>query len=639
MGDIFNIIIGTSGHIDHGKSSLVKSLTGIDPDRLKEEKEREMTIDLGFAPLLLPDGRKVGIIDVPGHERFIKNMVAGATSIDFVILVIAADDGIMIQTREHLEIMQILGIQKGMVALTKIDVVDKDLVELAKEEIKEFLKGTFLQDAPLVGLSNHTGIGLDEFKQTLFSQLEKITPRETGGIFRMPIQRVFSKHGHGTIITGVPVTGSISIGDEVAVLPGDFRGKVKKIQAYKTNVEMARAGHSAALNIKDIDYKSIERGQIVATPGYFEPSHFFEAKFQYLASMDKPLEHATAIRFHTGTLEEVGQIAILGKKTMSPGEQGYIQIRLESPVVATTGDRFVLRLASPTITIGGGMIISAGEKKLKPLREGIVEQVQQKEQIISSKRARIESILCNVSSYWLRESDLIKISQLPQEELAEAIPDLIATGKILSISGNPIRYIHQTTLIKLQEQIIKSLHDNFAKFPHRIYVKKIDIRNATHLEIGIFDFVIQEMIKLKKIEQRENTIFIPERTVHFSEKQQQILSQIESSFLTQLFQPPEFIELPDMLKQEKIVIQNLFEHLIDKEILVLVSSDPELYFHQQALQEARNKIISYIKEHGELTASDFRNQLNTTRKYIIPLLEYFDRIGLTLRKGNNRILR
>lgn len=636
MLEIFNIIIGTAGHIDHGKSSLVRSLTGIDPDRLKEEKEREMTIDLGFAPMLLPDGRQVGIIDVPGHERFVKNMVAGATSIDFVILVIAADDGIMLQTREHVEIMQLLGIQRGMVALSKIDVVDQELVLLAKEEIREFLHGTFLQDAPIIGLSNHTKKGLDEFRQVLFAELAKLPPHETGGIFRMPIQRVFSKHGYGTIVTGVPVSGSVAIGDEVEILPGGLCSKVKKIQAYSHDVEEARAGHSTALNLKDIPYQEIIRGQVAAAPGYFEPVRFIEAKFQYLQSMKHALEHNTPIRFHTGTLEEVGQVAILGTSALEPGATGYVQLRLENPIVAATGDRFVMRLSSPMITIGGGVIIGTGERKLKRFREEVVTQLAEKEQTLLSKETRIENLLRTCGSYWLKISEIVKLSQLPLEEVETILAHLLEEKAIHLAANNPVRYIHSETAAKLEAQFLKTMDKYFQQFPHRIYAKKIAIRNLLHLEIALSDWVVDRLVQSGQLGAKEQQLFLPHRVVNFAIKRQDTLAKIEAVFLERLFQPPDANELADFAKLPLETLTPLLEYLMDAEILVAVL--PDLWFHKTAIEQAKQRVLAHFQTHAELSPAEVREQLNTTRKYIIPLLEYFDQIGFTRRKENNRVL-
>lgn len=637
MAEIFNIIIGTAGHIDHGKSSLVRSLTGIDPDRLKEEKEREMTIDLGFAPLLLPDGRQVGIIDVPGHERFIKNMVAGATSIDFVILVIAADDGIMLQTREHLEIMQLLGIQRGMVVLSKIDVVDTDLVLLAREEISEFLKGTFLENSPMVGISNHTKQGLDELKKVLFAELQKIPAHETGGVFRMPIQRVFSKHGHGTIITGVPISGAIAIGDEIEILPNKLCSRIKKIQAYGQAVDIAYAGHSTALNLKDVDYKDIMRGQVAAIPDYFEPVRFVTAKFQYLRSMKHPLEHNTLIRFHSGTLEEVGQVAVLGQSVLEPGETGYIQIRLENPIVVAAGDRFVMRLASPMITIGGGVIIGTGEKKLKRFRQEVVSQLAEKEQTLVSKESRVENVLDTCGNYWLKVSEIVKLSQLPQDEVAEILVQLEQEKIIAKIQSNPARYLHSDTFKKLHKQLVKTLENYFQKFPQRIYAKKAEICSQLHIEIALLDWIIEELAQDGQIGIKEQQIFLPNRKINFAIKRQELLAKIQAIFVQQLFQPPDADNLKDSLQIRAEDFPLLMEYLVEAEILVLIQ--PNFWFHKTAIEQALQYIITHFPKNTEFGATEIREQFNTTRKYIIPLLEYFDNIGLTVRQGNGHALR
>ena len=351
--EIQPIVIGTAGHIDHGKSTLVRALTGIDPDRLKEEKARGLTIDLGFAPLTLPDGRLVGIIDVPGHERFIKNMVAGASGIDLVVLVVAADDGVMPQTREHLSIMGLLGVKRGMIVLTKIDIVDEEMVELAEEDVRETVAGTFLEDAPLYRVSAISGEGFEPFKDALFAAAGKVEPRAADGVFRMPIQRVFTAKGFGTIVTGIPLSGSVKVGDTLEVLPGGMKGKVRGIQAYKQKWESARAGHSTAINLSDVSHKEVKRGCVASEPGFYRAARLIGARLTMLAHLDRPLQNRAAIRLHTGTIEAVGEVILLDAVELQPGETGLVQIRLEEPVVCAPGDAFILRLASPLMSLGG----------------------------------------------------------------------------------------------------------------------------------------------------------------------------------------------------------------------------------------------------------------------------------------------
>ena len=323
---IARVVVGTAGHIDHGKSSLVRALTGRDPDRLKEEKDRELTIDLGFAPLDLGDGRRVGMIDVPGHERFVKNMVAGATGIDLVLLVVAADDGVMPQTREHLEILTLLGIQRGLIAITKIDMptVDEDLIELVELDVEELVQGTFLEQAQVLRVSAHTGAGLDALRAALAEQVDRVEPRPVDGPFRLPVQRVFSAKGFGTILTGVPLQGRAAVGDvlEVVTARGPLKGKVRGLQAYGEKVEAVEAGHSSAVNLSDVDRKAVARGDVVATPGIFSAHDMWEVRLRHLASQSRPLRQRETVRFHVGTSEVLGEVVILDHAELPPGADG-----------------------------------------------------------------------------------------------------------------------------------------------------------------------------------------------------------------------------------------------------------------------------------------------------------------------------
>lgn len=635
--EIYHVVIGTAGHIDHGKSSLVKSLTGIDPDRLKEEKERGLTIDLGFAPLILPDQRRVGIIDVPGHERFIKNMVAGATSIDFVMLVIAADDGIMPQTREHIEIMKILNIRKGMVVLTKVDKVPSDLLELAQEEIREFCKGTFLENAPMSLVSNVTGEGMEDLQKTLCACVSAIEPHTPEGVFRMPIQRVFSKHGHGTVVTGVPVSGRIGVGETIEILPGGEKGRVKKIQAYGLDVDFAQAGQSSAINLKDIDYKQTDRGNVAAMPGYFEPAVFWEGKFTYSSAMKRPLGYLTPVRFHTGTSETLGKLAILGKTELVPGEEAYVQIRLDEPVVAVSGDYFVLRLSSPTITIGGGMIIGTGNKKLKRFREKVIDRLQEKEQAICQLEDRVELGLKLAGFIPVKEESLLPVSNVPLEKLKEVLGSLVAEERIMLIKSHTPRYIHASNFEELKKRLIGCVENFFRKYPHRTYVDKLAIQNQLGVENNLWELLLSDSIAGQSLGMQGKSLFIPGRKVVFSEGETELLKAVEGCFLEQLFSPPKTDEVAGILKKSENAVLPLVEFLLENGAIVEVAR--EIVFHRLALEKAKGLILQVIKAKGELIAADFRDSLGTSRKYIIPLLEYFDQIGLTSRHGNIRVLK
>ncbi len=637
MSGIFHIIMGTAGHIDHGKSSLVKSLTGIDPDRLKEEKERGLTIDLGFAPFTLPDGREIGIIDVPGHEKFVKNMVAGATSIDLVLLVIAADDGVMPQTREHLEIMQLLNIQRGIIALTKIDMVDQEMRELVSEDIRELVQSTFLQGAPIVPVSNVTGEGMELLKKTIYEHLERITPHSSEGVFRMPIQRIFSSHGYGTVITGVPVSGTIQIGDSLEILPDGLVGRVKKIQAYNKDVACAQAGHSTALNIKDVDYKEILRGHVAVLPGYFQPSRFFEGKFYYAKNMERPLSYLTSIRFHTGTLEEVGKLAILGKDRWEPGEEGYVQIRLDNPVLALPGDHFVLRLASPTITIGGGTIIGSGDKKLKRFRGEVLHNLEEKAQSLGNVAARLEIFLKNDMLSPIKEDELAKAVQRETAEVKTILQELCQEGTVVSLVGQPARYVHAVNLELAEQKVKQKVEAFFQQHPYRLYVAKIKIQNELAMDSALWELAWNSLSKKGLLQLHRDTFALPGREVALSPAQQQIKAQINDCFCRALFTPPLVEELPQLLHKAAKEIEPLVEFLENSGTLIAVAKG--ILFHQEAITQAQTLITDTIRQRGELVSADFRDLVNTSRKYAIPLLEYFDQTGVTVRQGNSRVLK
>ncbi|MBN2538823.1 MAG: selenocysteine-specific translation elongation factor, partial [Deltaproteobacteria bacterium] len=360
-----HIILGTAGHVDHGKTSLIKALTNVDTDRLKEEKERGITIELGFAPLVLPDGQRIGIVDVPGHEKFVKNMVAGVGGIDLVALVIAADEGIMPQTREHFEICELLGIKRGLVALTKIDMVDKEWLALVQEDIRNFFEGTFLETAPIVPLSSVTGVGLAEFLAALNEIISTLDERTDSGLFRLPVDRVFTMKGFGTVITGTLASGKIRVGDTVEITPAGGQAKIRGIQVHNETAQAAQAGQRTAINLQGTDRTTIERGYVLTRPSTFQASNRLDIHMRYLASAGKKLKNRALVRFHTGTSEAISRIILPDRDHIEPGEETYAQVIPETPVVAMSGDRFVIRSYSPITTVGGGEIIDPLAKKRK----------------------------------------------------------------------------------------------------------------------------------------------------------------------------------------------------------------------------------------------------------------------------------
>jgi len=464
IGEIYNVVVGTAGHIDHGKSSLVKHLTGIDPDRLPEERDRGLTIDLGFAPMKLTSGETIGIIDVPGHERFIKNMVAGASGIDLVILVVAADDSVMPQTREHLDIMTLLGVSRGLIAVNKIDLVEGDLVELVKEEIAETVRGTFLEDAPMIPVSAQTGEGIEDLREAVESHIRGLPPRDEGGVFRMPIQRVFSARGHGTVITGVPTSGHVEPGDRLEVLPLSKSGRVRGLQAYKVTVDRARAGHSTAINLTDIDYRAVHRGMVAATPGYFRATTMVEVRLRALEGIRAPLYSQMPVRFHSGTSEEVGKLYLLDCKSLAAGDEALAQVRLASPVVVAPGDHYVIRQESPMITLGGGEILDRSRWRLKTGKDHVIDALSRKEAALGSPEEFIASVVVEDPFQKISIEEICHRAALGKDEGKDHLDRLVERGVIrVGVGGE---FFSSEGLERGGERVLDALDQAFRADPY-----------------------------------------------------------------------------------------------------------------------------------------------------------------------------
>ena len=653
---IATCVVGTAGHIDHGKSSLVRALTGRDPDRLKEEQDRGLTIDLGFAPLVLPDGRTVGMIDVPGHERFVKNMVAGATGIDVVLLVVAADDGVMPQTREHLEILGLLGIRQGIVAVSKIDLpgVDQDLLDLLEEELRELLRGTFLADAPFVRVSSVTGQGLDRLREELERAIGRAEPRPSGGAFRMPVQRVFSAQGFGTILTGVPLEGTLSVGDPVEVLTADgkaHKGKVRGLQAYGRKVEQVRAGHSSALNVTDVDRRAVQRGDAVCTPGVFAQADMFEVRLTYLSSQPRPLRPRETVRFHVGTSEVLGEVVLLEHKQLEPGQSGLCQVRLRHPVVAGAGDRFVLRLHSPMVTIGGGTIIGASRWRLKPFKEFVLERLEQKERVLGAAE---ETLLLELeeSRDPARVDELVPRLKRPRKELAEQLEALRREGRVVEVSagkGQPA-FVTSQRFERAREQLLARLGEFHAAHPVRQSVPRAELRSSTGLPEGLFLSALEQLQAEGQVrtdgEARPEArgvgrgFALASHAPTWSEPAAAYRDALTALFQERAFQTPtrEQAEAELAPPLEPGETQDVFQALLEQGDLVLVGEEG-LVFHRQRYEAAQELVRREIKARGSLTAGAFKDLLDSSRRYAIPLMEHFDEIGLTRREGDARVLR
>ncbi len=634
---IQKVIVGTAGHIDHGKSSLVIRLTGVDPDRLQEEKERGMTIDLGFARYESAGGKLVGIIDVPGHERFIKNMVAGATSVDVVVLVVAADDGVMPQTREHLDILTLLGADSGMVALTKSDLVDEELLEMAREDVRLLLRDTFLEEAAIIACSNSSGAGIEEVRQELERLIAATPARDEGGLFRLPIQRVFSARGHGTVITGVPVSGEIHVGDEVEVLPLGQSGRVRGIQAYGQACERALAGHSCALNVGDVDYRLVHRGMVAGSPGCFRPSQLLEARLQYLSSRKKPLKHRTEVRVHVGTAEVMGRVRIVDQEMLMPGEEGLVQLELVDPVVVGPRDRFLIRQASPMLTIGGGTLFGTSVRHRKRLRDHHVQELQEREQALASPE---DELLFAARSRRLEPFDVETLavdvgSPVPETEKVAAA--LLKTGGLVDVGRGQM--LSKEFFEHARQEVMQGLKALHKAHPLKKLIEVRDLRSRVSLPESVFKATVQTLANQGAVSEEgaAGQLRLSSHQPALSDKEDKLLGGLRSRLTDGELSPPSLKVIAEELGGEPGLLTRLANLLCDEGELVRVGAH---YFSQAAVARAREELIANgRKNDAAIDIPALRDILSTSRKYMIPLLEYFDAQGITVRRGDKRFLR
>ena len=634
--EIQPIVIGTAGHIDHGKSTLVRALTGIDPDRLKEEKERGLTIDLGFAPLQLPDGRRVGIVDVPGHERFIRNMVAGASGIDLVILVVAADDGVMPQTREHLQIMELLGVRRGFVALTKVDMVDEELVELAEADVQEAIAPTFLGGAPILRVSGVTGQGVEELKELLFSLAAETEPRSSEGVFRMPVQRVFSKQGLGTVLTGVPVSGEVRVGDVLELLPAGVRGKVRGLQAYKESTDRGRAGHSTAVNLSDVERGQAQRGNVLAKPNFFVAQRMVAARLSALPTLDRSVTNRMPIRLHTGTADPPGEVVLLDQDEIAPGESGLVQLRLEEPVVCAPGDRFVLRLLSPVVTLGGGVILEESKYRLKRFKGFVLEGLARQEASLDSPAALLESVLARADGGARSLEELTVALKRSREDTRALLEELAGEGRVLSPRED--RWIHPDRLEAGLARLRAAMDAWFAEEPHRLLVSVLEVRRRLGVEDAELKMLLEVEAERGGVELLSGgRLRVPTRAHELPPALAALAESIQAKLGAAGFQPPSSEELAAAQGASDEDVRRALETLVDREQVVHVGGG--LHLAADRVEAAQGAVIRNCEAHGHLEIPELRDELGTSRKYLIPLLEHFDAKGITLRQGAHRVLK
>lgn len=613
-------VLGTAGHIDHGKSALVQAMTGIDPDRLREEKERGMTIDLGFAWLKLPSGQEVGIVDVPGHERFIKNMLAGVGGIDLALLIVAANEGVMPQTREHLAILDLLGIEKGVVALTKKDLVDSEFLDLVKMDVEELLGSTTLRGAPIVAVSSITGEGIPDLLATIDRLLTSSQARKDVGRPRLPVDRVFTIAGSGTVVTGTLIDGPFSVGQEVEIVPSGLKSRIRGLQTHKAREDTATPGSRVAINLVGLATDQLQRGDVVTTPGWLKPANMLGASLRLLPHLRRPLPHNAEVSFHTGAAERMARVRLLEKDKQEAGETGWVQLVLDSSVAVVKGDRFIIR--SPMDTLGGGKVVDLNDRMLRRYRPAVIQDLKVKE-----AGAAEEVLLTRLESGQPVElSALLAQSDLPETEAQLALESLLQQAQVVKVGQvEPYLLFTASGWQKLVKQATEVLQDYHKKFPARAGMPKSEL--GSRLKLGKYSPAVWQKLTDEDVLGEEGlAVRLASFRIQLSRAQQDKVDAFLKSLAQNPYSPPgDQIPEPDLL--------NL---LIDQRKVVKVSDT--VVFPTSAYNEMVGKITAHLKSHGKVTLAEVRDMFQTSRRYVQALLEHLDEKKVTRRVGDERVL-
>ena len=613
-------VLGTAGHIDHGKSALVRALTGIDPDRLREEKERGMTIDLGFAWLKLPGGQEVGIVDVPGHERLIKNMLAGVGGIDLALLIIDAGEGVMPQTREHLAILDMLGIERGIAVLTKKDLVDDEWLDLVREEVARLLAPTTLSQSPIVAVSALTGEGLAELTSTIGKLLGSTPPRKDIGRPRLPIDRVFTIAGSGTVVTGTLIDGSLGVGQEVEIVPAGLRLRIRGLQTHKACVDTTAPGSRVGVNLVGVAAAELQRGDVLTIPGWLSPTTMLSVKLCLLPYLHRPLLHSTTVNFHTGSAQTAARVHLLEKELLKPGETGWAQLSLSKPVALVKGDRFIIR--SPEATLGGGEVLEPHTKRHRRLRPAVIENLKRRAQ--GTTEELIMAILETQKP--LKMSNLSTQSGLPASELAPAVASLIEQGMVIGIGREESKLLLTTPGWEhLAGQVTTVLKDYHRRFPTRPGMPSAEL--SSRLKMGTHrPAILKRLLDDGAVIEDGAAIRLPTHRVQLTQVQQVQIDTFLKSLVESPYAPPSSL-IPEA---------DLLNLLVARHQVTKVSE--EVVFSLQAYNEMAARITSHLKEADGVTVAEVRDMFKTSRKYALALLEYLDGEKITRRLGDRRVL-
>lgn len=627
-----NIIIGTAGHIDHGKTTLIKALTGRNTDRWEEEQRRGITIDLGFTYFDLKNGDRVGIIDVPGHERFINNMVAGVVGMDLVMLVVAADEGIMPQTREHMDILGELGIEKSILVLNKCDLVEEDWLELVKEEIKEELEGTFLEQAPIVEVSAATGQGIPELIEVIERlTAEEVVEKDVNTIPRLPIDRVFSLSGFGTIITGTLLAGTISKEDNLQVYPIGKECKIRNIQVHGQDVEKCYAGQRVAINLSNVKKSELRRGCVLAPPNNMKNTMLLDVKLNVLPSSMRVLTNHTRLHLFTGTSEILCRAVLLDKEEIGPGESGFVQLRLEEEIALRRGDKFVVRFYSPMETIGGGIVLEPNPKKKKRFDKDAIEELQRKES--GSSEDVIELHVKSHEETMITVTELAKLTALSMEEVTEDVQSLEQQGIVKVFRMKKDTYVwHTIHEQNMRHRLTEALCDYHETYPYRYGMKKAEIHMTymKKVKLNVFDLYVEMLSEEGTLKRHQEFLQLPEFEVRKDAVYEKVLKTVQKQFEKAQFDFQRFSEFSfGNIKREEV--EDIMLLLIDEDIVVKITED--IYTLKSIIEKAKEVIQNRLKENPLITIAEVRDLLGTSRKSAKPILEYMDSIRVTKKNG------
>jgi selenocysteine-specific elongation factor len=631
-----HIIVGTAGHIDHGKTALVKALTGIDADRLKEEKERGITIDIGFANLRLDERTIIGFIDVPGHERFVKNMLAGVGGIDAVMLVIAADESVMPQTREHLDICSLLHIKRGLTVLTKVDATDPDLVDLVEIEVHEFLKGSFLEDAPVIRVSSLNGDGIPQLTAELKTIATEVPGKDDSQIFRLPIDRAFTMKGFGTVVAGTLIAGRVRTDDEVEILPGRRGARVRGIQVHGNSVGEARAGQRTALNLQRIELDEVERGMVVTSPGVFAPSVAFDVHVELLRSAPAPIVRRKRIRFHIGTAEVMGYVVLLGQDELQPGQAAFAQVLLERPAFALPGDRFIIRQYSPMLTLGGGEILDGRPEQHRRSDRSVPERLE----ILhgSPLNERIASLIEGAGVGAMDLEELIGRLGLGRDQVERALGELASEGSIRDIGDTPRVVVAASILEEAAAALLNAVRqfhqsEPLAKGIGREDLKGRTVRNASPL---LFRAALDHLVHSEQITLDQDIVHEYGRVVTLGGEEARMREQLEARFRALGLQAPSADEIIRDLQLDHSPARKILQLMVKEQAVVKIAEG--MLVDRRALQKLIEDVRALKPAQTRFGVKEFKDLTGLSRKFAVPLLEYLDTQRVTRRVGDERII-